>query len=104
LNPLAVAVQGIGFSVQHVALQGLWEADVIVAEVPATGGMGLGRIRGRRRKRIFPELPDELILPPELPPRAPMLPGLPSIEPMPDVRSRRRRQIELLFAIGVLKR
>jgi hypothetical protein len=107
LDPLAVALQGIGFSVQHVALQGLWESDAVVAQVPARGGGNLGRIRGRRRQRIFPDLPDDddtLILPPDLPlPRAPILPGLPTIDPVPDVRRRRRRQIEVLVAIGVLK-
>lgn len=108
LDPLAVALQGIGFAPQFIALQGLWEAEAAVAGVPATGGSGLGRIRGRRRKRIYPEFPEDdtsLILPPDLPqPHAPILPGLPTIDPMPDVRRRRRRRLEVLIAIGVLKR
>jgi hypothetical protein len=107
LDPRAIALQGIGFAPQFVALQGLWEADVVDAQVPARGGSGLGRIRGRR-PRIPVVLPDDdqpLILPPELPrPSVPILPGLPTLDPLPDPRRRRRRQVELLIAIGVLRR
>jgi hypothetical protein len=107
LDPRAIALQGIGFAPQFVALQGLWEADEVAAQTPATGGSGLGRIRGRRGRRV-PLLPDEdlpLILPPDLPrPGAPILPGLPTLDPLPDPRRRRRREVELLIAIGVLRR
>jgi hypothetical protein len=76
-------------------------------ELPVGGG---GGHRGRRRRPAqWPEpLPGDppLILPPDLPqrPGMPMLPGRPTVDPLPDVkRRRRRRELELLVAIGVIR-
>ena len=61
LNPLAAALQGIGFGAFLVALQGLWEATTIPAPLPieALGSLASGlrtsahtRRRGRRAWRL----------------------------------------------------
>jgi hypothetical protein len=87
-----------------------WRSDDAVqppqAQVPAGGSSGR---RGRRRAPVQLPLPlpaQPLILPPDLPrrPGVPMLPGLPSVEPLPDAgRKRRRRELEMLVAIGVIR-
>ena len=82
-----------------------------VVEQPPTNTGGSSRIRGRKRRRIWPELPapgEPFELPPdELPlqPPAPLLPGQPTVPMLPCTRpARRRRQLHQLIAIGVLGR
>jgi len=80
LNPLAVALQGIGYTPQAVAMMGLVPLEAPPAEDTAPRGGSSRDARQRRRPGIFPALPREVD------------PAAPSPR-----RTRRRRDAELLL-------
>lgn len=66
-NPVAVAMQGLGFGAAQMALQGLLAAMQELEQQAATSGGALGKVRRKTRVRTQPtwslvEFEDELLL------------------------------------------